>query len=518
VVNGASTLQFSKSNFATQSISVVVSDQSDATEQNIVLVPADSTITLTVADNPTANFEDLQAQLYLDTDAGGTRGVGSAETVGADRTVIFTIPPSRPTSDVARTHHYRIVLSGTDFVTKTLDDLDLLPGTPLTPATTIVSHPSAPQTLSVVARAAGGVTATWTAPASDGGDAVDSYRVEWDLGVGTFGNATVITGSLTADITAVDQGDDVSVRVSATNEAGTGPSSAIATAIAPSAPDPVGSVTADATVAARQVDLSWVAPDANGSAINGYDIQYKLDTQGWEDAITTASSPPLTTSASITGLNAGSDYEFRVRAVNGVDAGDYSTGVSATPADIPAPPANFAVASFGDSEVALSWDAANANGSAITRYEYRLDDGNGFGTAISAGTSTTATVTGLTNGTAYDFQIRAVNAIGDSAWSTSITETPRTTPTTPTAVVVTGGAGQISVAWTDPADNGGSPITQYDVRYRIGTGDWVEVIDYTENDPITGLNAATTFEVEARAVNGVGNSAWSTSASGTTDA
>ena len=611
VVNGASTLQFSKSNFATQSISVVVSDQSDATEQNIVLVPANSTITLTVADNPTANFEDLQAQLYLDTDAGGTMEVGIVETVGADRTVIFTAPPSRPTSDVARTHHYRIVLSGTDFVTKTVDDLDLLPGTPLTPGATIVSHPSAPQTLSVVARAAGGVTATWTAPASDGGDAVDSYRVEWDLGFGTFGNATVITGSLTADITAVDQGDEVSVRVSATNEAGTGPSSAIATAIAPSAPDPVGSVTADATVAARQVDLSWVAPDANGSAINGYDIQYKLDTQGWEDAITTASSPPLTTSASITGLNAGSDYEFRVRAVNGVDAGDYSTGVSATPADIPATPANFAVASFGDSEVALSWDAANANGSAITRYEYRLDDGNGFGTAISAGTSTTATVTGLTNGTAYDFQIRAVNAIGDSAWSTSITETPRTTPTTPanfavasfsdsevalswdaanangsaitryeyrlddgngfgtaisagtsttatvtgltngtaydfqiravnaigdsawstsitetprttpttpTAVVVTGGAGQISVAWTDPADNGGSPITQYDVRYRIGTGDWVEVIDYTENDPITGLNAATTFEVEARAVNGVGNSAWSTSASGTTDA
>ncbi|MEL0281027.1 MAG: fibronectin type III domain-containing protein, partial [Actinomycetota bacterium] len=249
--------------------------------------------------------------------------------------------------------------------------------------------------------------------------------------------------------------------------------------------------------------------------ITGYDIQYKLDTQGWEDAITATS---LTTSASITGLDAGSGYAFRVRAVNGVGAGTYSTDASATPADIPATPANLTVDSFGDSEVALSWDAANDNGSAITRYEYRLDDGNGFGTAISAGTSTTATVTGLTNGTAYDFQIRAVNAIGDSAWSDSITETPRTTPATPTTVVVTGGAEQISVAWTDPADNGGSPITQYDVRYRIGTGDWIEVIDYTENDPITGLDAATTFEVEARAVNGVGNSAWSTSASGTTDA
>ena len=73
------------------------------------------------------------------------------------------------------------------------------------------------------------------------------------------------------------------------------------------------------------------------------------------------------------------------------------------------------------------------------------------------------------------------------------------------------------MVWIDPADTGGSAITQYDVRYRIGTGDWVEVIDYTENDPITGLDAATTFEVQVRAVNGVGNGSWSTSAFGTTD-
>jgi titin len=203
--------------------------------------------------------------------------------------------------------------------------------------------------------------------------------------------------------------------------------------------------------------------------------------------------------------------------VNGVGAGTYSTDASATPADIPETPANFAVDSFGDGQVALTWDAANDNGSTITRYEYRLDDGTGFGTAISAGTSTTATVTGLTNGTTYDFQIRAVNAIGESAWSTSTTETPRTTPETPTAVAVTGGAEQISVVWTDPADTGGSAITQYDVRYRIGTGDWAEATDYTENDPITGLDAATTFEVQVRAVNGVGNGSWSTSAFGTTD-
>ena len=73
------------------------------------------------------------------------------------------------------------------------------------------------------------------------------------------------------------------------------------------------------------------------------------------------------------------------------------------------------------------------------------------------------------------------------------------------------------MAWTDPTDDGGTPITQYDIRYRTGAGDWVEVINYTENAPVTGLDAATTFEVQVRAVNGVGNGSWSTSAFGTTD-
>ncbi len=390
--------------------------------------------------------------------------MGSAETVGADRTVIFQ--PHHRDPQARRSNPPlpdRALGDG-------LCDQDARRPRPLTrhsltPAATIVSHPSAPQTLSVVARAAGGVTATWTAPASDGGDAVDSYRVEWDLGAGTFGNATVITGSLTADITAVDQGDDVSVRVSATNEAGTGPSSTIATATAPSAPDPVESVTADATVAARQVDLSWVTPDANGSAITGYDIQYKLDTQGWEDATTAGSSPPLTTSASITGLNAALTGEFRVRAVNRVDAGDYSTAVSATPADIPATPANLTVESFGDSEGRPQLDAANENGSAITALRIpTLTTETDSAPPSPPEHPPPPTVTGLTNGTAYDFQIRAVNAIGDSAWSDSITETPpphpqhrRTSPSTASAIARSPSAGT-------PQTENGSAITRYEYR------------------------------------------------------
>ena len=65
----------------------------------------------------------------------------------------------------------------------------------------------------------------------------------------------------------------------------------------------------------------------------------------------------------------------------------------------------------GNGQVVLSWDApASDGGAAITDYEYRI---NGRNPWISIGsTLTTHTVTGLDNGAAYTFEVRAVNRIG----------------------------------------------------------------------------------------------------------
>ena len=68
----------------------------------------------------------------------------------------------------------------------------------------------------------------------------------------------------------------------------------------------------------------------------------------------------------------------------------------------------------GDGQVVLTWDApASDGGAAITDYEYRYRTGGSYGAWISTGsTETTHTVTGLDNGAAYSFQVRAVNRIG----------------------------------------------------------------------------------------------------------
>ena len=89
------------------------------------------------------------------------------------------------------------------------------------------------------------------------------------------------------------------------------------------------------------------------------------------------------------------------------------------------------IATPGDGQVTLSWTApASTGGADITRYEYEQD---GSGTWTSTGvTATSHTVTGLTNGQAYTFRVRAVNSVGPGeASAASPSVTPTSSPVEP---------------------------------------------------------------------------------------
>ena len=105
--------------------------------------------------------------------------------------------------------------------------------------------------------------------------------------------------------------------------------------------------------------------------------------------------------------------------------------VTTTPPDTP----RRLAATPGDEEVVLTWQApADNGGAAILRYEYRLQAGAGtFGEWTAVPDSATGganavryRVTGLTNGTAYTVEVRAVNSAGASA-AVRVTATPRST-------------------------------------------------------------------------------------------
>ena len=96
-------------------------------------------------------------------------------------------------------------------------------------------------------------------------------------------------------------------------------------------------------------------------------------------------------------------------------------------------------ASAGDSQVSLAWNApTNTGGAAITSYAVQMStDGQTFSPVPAADLSffgTTAIVTGLTDGTNYQFRVAAVNSVGQGSWSTTVSATPASAsgPATPT--------------------------------------------------------------------------------------
>lgn len=88
------------------------------------------------------------------------------------------------------------------------------------------------------------------------------------------------------------------------------------------------------------------------------------------------------------------------------------------PADKPSTPT--VNASAGNGSVTLSWSAKD-NGSPITNW---IVTGNGETLTLPAET-TSYTFTGLTNGTAYDFTVKGVNAVGESATAGTASATPK---------------------------------------------------------------------------------------------
>ena len=78
----------------------------------------------------------------------------------------------------------------------------------------------------------------------------------------------------------------------------------------------------------------------------------------------------------------------------------------------------------GNAQLSVDFTAGTTGGSVITNYEYSTDGGITFTAVSPAATSSPIVITGLTNGTAYQVQIRAVNAVGAGVATASTTATP----------------------------------------------------------------------------------------------
>ncbi|MFM7077056.1 MAG: fibronectin type III domain-containing protein, partial [Planctomycetaceae bacterium] len=359
-------------------------------------------------------------------------------------------------------------------------------------------------------------TLSWTAPVETGGAPITDYRIQYSTNGGTtwttFPHAPSTATTIT--VTGLANGVEHVFRVAAVTEYGPGLSSDVSIVVVPMTfPDAPTGLTA--TLGNTIVDLAWTSNFNGGSTVVNHVIQFRVTGNAtWQTF--TPPAPVTGSSVRVTGLVNGTSYEFRVAATNAVgDSGFSNVAGPVTPvAPASAPLALAAVG--GNAQATLSWTVpADNGGSAIT--DYRIERSTNGGTtwtlvADGVSTATTATLLGLVNGTTYVFRVAAITSFGVGAWSTtSGPVTPMTVATAPSALSGVRGDSKVDLAWTAPANNGGSTITDYTIEYRPSAGGaWVafpHAASAATAASVTGLVNGTSYEFRVSAVNAAGTSA-----------
>ncbi|XP_061506912.1 twitchin isoform X9 [Anopheles gambiae] len=188
--------------------------------------------------------------------------------------------------------------------------------------------------------------------------------------------------------------------------------------------------------------------------------------------------------------------------------------------DRPSKPENIGVESYGGEHLVLCWNAPlDDGGSPVTNYvvEKKDKNSNAWTKVSSYCTTTYLKIRNLRLNQLYDFRVYAENKYGlsEPAQADSIVAKhpfdPPSQPGTPSRVETT--EDTITITWTKPASNGGSPVTHYIVEKKLATeGHWSKVQQGTLKDlmcKVSGLSENHEYVFRVAAVNAAGTSPFS---------
>ena len=225
--------------------------------------------------------------------------------------------------------------------------------------------------------------------------------------------------------------------------------------------------------------MSWTAPGLNGGpALTGYEVEYRKGTTGsWTDR----SHSGTGTSTTITPLDASSEYQVQVRALNGETPSAWSppgSGTTGTPNSAPTFANNMEARSVAENSVAETNVGAIVTASDTDvgdTLSYSLEGTDAASFDIVSTSGQIQTKTGVTydheTKSSYEVTVKADDNNGGSATVpvtitvTDVAEQPET-PAAPSVTAPENTTTSLEVSWAAPGTNGGPALTGYEVEYR----------------------------------------------------
>lgn len=351
------------------------------------------------------------------------------------------------------------------------------------------------------------VTLTWNSPVDDGGIPVTNYTVYRN----ESGNFIPIAKTDGSTFQYVDRdvinGFEYQYQVTASNLYNESAPSSIVTALPKGEPLPpvnISIVSGD-----NSALISWDPPITDGGfPITGYNI-YRSIVSGSNYSLV-ASNVSTTQYLDTTALN-GQTYFYAIAAINSYGESNISLEQRVLIANTPLPPTVNAVGN--DSEIILTWSDADGRGFPILGYRiYRSLDQSSF--SLIAETNETMFIDrDVQNGRTYYYYVSALNEVGESPYSFTVSAIPATVPSAPLNETARVADDQISVSWEKPLDNGGLPITEYHVQRKAGSESFTDyAVTYSTVFFDSNVTFGTTYIYRIAAVNERGAGPYSSSA------
>ena len=231
---------------------------------------------------------------------------------------------------------------------------------------------------------------------------------------------------------------------------------------------------------------------------------YSYSTDGIIYTVLSPAQPsgPLTIPAS--GLTSGTNYTFQIKAINAAGSSSASTGVLAK---FTMPPLSPTIVSVdGDlltrtsSTVSISFTQTPSD-STITNYSYSTDGTNYTAlNPVQKNSPLNIPATGLTNGSNYTFQIKAINVSGSSSASTGVSSNVTIPLFVPSIDNITYNAGSVNIHFTQILQQE-SGVTGF--KYSINNGETYTSTNVTTSPfKISGLKPGTQYQIILKANKG----------------